>query len=224
MILPAKSKSRILTPIEIADRLGVSVSAVATFVVCLIAALIGGWWALRPPSGVDPEEMLPDVSAVSGPVALPESNSIQASPIFVHVVGAVVHPGVHELLPGSRVVDAIKAAGGLTDVAAAEHLNLAELLSDGVRLWVPEVGEIDNPAVVLITPEVNSNGSSGSQVNINIAGVALLETLPGIGPSLAAAIVEHRERFGRFVEVDDLAGVAGIGPAKLERLRPLVVV
>ena len=223
--LSTMPESRLLTPTEIADRLGVSVPAVVTFTVCLIAALIGGWWALRPPAqGIDPEDILPSANTVSKAAVVPENSSVPPDTILVHVAGAVARPGVHEILSSSRVVDAITAAGGPSTNADIDQLNLAEPLSDGARLWVPEIGETDSPEVLVVTSSAAGRTPTGrnQRVNINTAGIAVLQTLPGVGPSLAAAIVEHRERFGLFGDVDELDDVAGIGPAKLEKLRPLV--
>lgn len=249
---PKTSKSRLLTPTEIADRLGVSVSAVIVGAACLLASLLGGWWALRSPAVSNAELILPEVGSVSA--YLPENTFSDSSSsdssrsdtvsldsvasadrsdvILVHVAGEVVYPGVHELLPGSRVVDAVEAAGGLTDTADVNLLNLAEPLSDGVRLWVPEIGETNSPEVISVTAGVdtgrssaNVSGVEGSQkpkININTADAVTLQLLPGIGPSLADAIVDHRTHIGRFIRVEDLEAVPGIGLAKMEKIRPLI--
>ena len=152
--------------------------------------------------------------------------------IVVDVVGAVARPGLHELPVASRVVDAVEAAGGLTAEADRMRLNLAEPLSDGSRLWVPSVGEVAAPSVVAVTGGSGgggdgagaSGGGLAAPLNVNTAGAAALEELPGIGPALAAAIVEHRRRFGPFASVDELTEVSGIGSVKLEQLRPRVTV
>ena len=225
----ASPRSPVITPAELADRLGLSVPTVVTGAVCLIAATVGGWWAMRSPPSPDPEDVLPVAGAgVEHAVPL----AVAADPpvsILVHVAGAVVHPGVHEMLLGSRVVDAVDAAGGVTASADLDRLNLAEPVGDGVRLWVPSLGEDDSPDVVSSTaPSAGlggmaaggGRGARDANVDINTAGVEALQSLPGIGPSLAAAIIDDRKRFGSFGRVDDLDRVAGIGPSKLERLRP----
>lgn len=216
------------TPTALADRLGVSAATVVFGVVGVAAAAAGGWWALRTPSGPEPEEILPTVDAVSIPLPPPETAA--PSPIAVHVAGAVASPGVHELPPGSRVADAVDAAGGLASDADLARLNLAEPIIDGARLWVPAQGEESQPDLVSATPpgsqapagDSGSTAAGGALVNVNTADAAALESLPGIGPSLAAAIVEHRERAGPFASVDDLDKVSGIGPVKLERMRPYI--
>ncbi|MGB6056664.1 MAG: ComEA family DNA-binding protein [Microthrixaceae bacterium] len=155
--------------------------------------------------------------------------------IVVHVAGAVLSPGVVTLGADSRVVDAITAAGGLRADADPDRVNLAEPLSDGVRIVVPAVGEDAIPdAVQLKMPQSSGatggagGGGAGSTpaalVNLNTATAAELEELPGVGPATSAAIIAKREKDGPFRSVDSLLDVRGIGEAKLEGLRDLVTV
>ena len=214
------------SPGALADRLGVSVTAVVLGVLAVAAAAIGGWWALRAPPGPDPAEVLPMAGSVEIPVPVP-SAAPDSARIVVDVVGAVVRPGLHELPAASRVADAVAAAGGLTPEADRLRINLAEPLADGSRLWVPALGETVGPEVVPVTAGTGDpagNGFDGTPVNLNSADAAGLQRLPGIGPSLAAAIVEHRRRSGPFATVDELVEVSGIGPVKLEQIRPLATV
>ncbi|MCY3642848.1 MAG: ComEA family DNA-binding protein [Acidimicrobiaceae bacterium] len=217
-----------LSPGTLADRLGVSAAAVVLGALAVVAAAVGGWWALRPPAGPDPAEILPMAGSVPIPTpAPPTSSAPEPARMVVDVVGAVVRPGVHELPAGSRVTDAIDAAGGFTAGADRIRLNLAQPVADGSRVWVPAIGESTGPDLV---PVIGGSGGTGvaeggresrsGTVDINTANAASLESLPGIGPSLAAAIVEHRQRHGPFAAVDDLIDVSGIGPAKLEQIRP----
>ena len=227
---PAGDRGRRLavpSPGALADRLGVSPVTVVLGVLAVAAAAVGGWWALRPPSGPDPAEILPMAGSVEIPVPAPLSVP-DAGRIVVDVVGAVARPGLHELPAASRIADAVAAAGGLTPEADRMRLNLAEPLSDGSRLWVPAVGEGAGPEVVLPTAGASdagragaAGGRAGAPLNVNTAEAAALEALPGIGPALAAAIVEHRRRAGPFATIDELVDVSGIGPAKLEQIRPL---
>ena len=218
------------SPGALADRLGVSATAVVLGVLSVIGAAIGGWWALRTPPGPDPAEILPMAGSVEIPIPAPSPVPDPAR-IVVDVVGAVVRPGLHELPVGSRVADAVEAAGGLTAEADRMRLNLAEPLIDGSRLWVPAVGEAVGPDVVAITAGSGAGGGAGAgdgrlaaPLNINTASAAELEDLPGIGPALATAIVEHRRRSGPFSTVDELVEVSGIGPVKLEQIRPVATV
>lgn len=151
--------------------------------------------------------------------------------ITVHVAGAVVRPGVVTLPEGGRAVDAVAAAGGLAPGADPDRVNLAAPLVDGVRLTIPLVGQ---PVPVEVVPQGPGNsgqggtGSSGAApagpVDLNTADAGQLDALPGIGPSTAAAIIAHRDENGPFASVDALLDVRGIGEAKLEALRDLVVV
>ena len=193
------------------------------------AAAVGGWWALRTPDGPAPEVVMPMAGSVPIPTPAPPTTSSVSGRIVVDVVGAVVSPGLHELPAASRVADAVAAAGGLTADADRLRLNLAEPLVDGVRLWVPEVGEGAGPQVVSVVGGGGAGTTStgarvGAPVDVNTADAAALESLPGIGPALAAAIIERRQRAGPFSSVDELVEVSGIGPAKLEQLRPLATV
>ena len=168
------------------------------------------------------------VGSVAAPTKAPP-------PVVVDVGGAVVHPGVYKLDGGSRVADALAAAGGVTLDGDDERLNKAEKLSDGVRIFVPHRG-VAPPAVVGITPSAGrgtggaaSGGGGGSAgtpaiVNLNTADAIQLDSLPGVGPATAAAIVQFRTQHGPFASVDKLTDVPGIGPAKLERLRSFLTV
>ncbi len=141
----------------------------------------------------------------------------QATPLFVHVAGLVRRPGVYELRPGDRVIDAVEAAGGIRRGADLDSLNLAASLVDGQQVLVARRGA---PG----TGPAAAAGMTAGKVNLNTADAALLDTLPGIGQVLAARIIEHRERHGPFRSVDDLVNVSGIGEVTLEDLRDLVTV
>ncbi|MEZ5406456.1 MAG: ComEA family DNA-binding protein [Acidimicrobiales bacterium] len=147
--------------------------------------------------------------------------------LVVHVAGAVIRPGIVHLAAGARVVDAIDAAGGAADGADLDQLNLAAPLGDGVQVRVPREGET---LVAPISPAPAAPGGGGpgapapAVVDLNRATAAELEQLPGIGPSLAAAIVTWRTEHGPFKRVDDLLDVPGIGPAKMTTLGDRVTV
>ena len=131
----------------------------------------------------------------------------------VHVSGAVAEPGLVSLQSGSRVADAVVAAGGALPGADLGSLNLAAPLVDGQQLVVPYL--------------VPTNGvpvASDGRVRINTADAAALEGLPGVGPVLAQRIVAHRDAHGPFATVEDLLDVPGIGESKLAALRDSVIV
>jgi len=147
---------------------------------------------------------------------------VESLRIAVHVVGAVQQPGVYYLAAGSRGDDAVRLAGGATAQANLKQVNLAAVLVDGQQLLIPRIGErIPNNSVPNTVPNAPRNGMP-TLIDINQATVADLDRLPGVGPSTAQAIVDHRTRNGPFASVDDLLAVRGIGPAKLAELRALV--
>ncbi|MFQ5942125.1 MAG: helix-hairpin-helix domain-containing protein [Anaerolineales bacterium] len=145
------------------------------------------------------------------PITLAEPDDIR-----VHVAGEVVRPGVYELPFGSIVQEAIDAAGGFTGEASRDRVNLAAQLEDGQQVSVPSVSEAPSQSFGPV--------DSGERISINTATAPELERLPGIGPVLAQRIVEFREQHGPFQRLDDLLGVEGIGPSKLEDLEDYVQV
>lgn len=153
--------------------------------------------------------------------------------VVVHIVGAVQRPGLVSLTMGDRISDAVDAAGGGRPGADLDRLNLASPVVDGMQIRVPSIDERDPeaPAEPLVRlPAVGDGSSAGGggvveqPVDLNRAAEAELQTLPGIGPALAARIVAWRNDNGGFASVDELESVPGIGPAKLAELRELVVV
>lgn len=136
--------------------------------------------------------------------------------IVVHVAGAVLQPGVYELPDGARVHEALAAAGGAVPGADTDQLNLAAVLADGQKVYVPREGEHVGSA------DGTDAASPPVAVSINRASARELEALPGIGPVLASRIVAYRNAHGPFRSVDDLINVSGIGPKLLEQLRPHV--
>lgn len=178
-----------------------------------VAGIIGGGLVLFAvgvrAGSPDPIE-LPRVDASTVSRVPPPGTSADVG-IHVHVAGEVVRPGLYRAAAGSRVADLIDAAGGPTAAGDVDRLNLAAVLADGERIEVPGVGQP-------FTPPAGS-GDGLSAVDVNRASAVELEELPGIGPALAAAIVEHRSRAGDFDSVDDLVDVPGIGPATVDRLR-----
>lgn len=185
-----------------------------------LAVIAGAYWLVAPPAP-PVESTLPYASTPSESVPL-ASVGVSSTEVVVHVAGAVRVPGVYTLARGSRVVDAVDAAGGFALDARADAVNLATIVSDGERIYVPRWGE-DVPADP-VAPSGSSTAEAPQLVDLNRATAAELEQLPGIGPTTAAAIVAHRDEVGPFTTIDDLADVAGIGPAKLAALRDLVTV
>lgn len=145
-----------------------------------------------------------------------------ARTIFVHVGGEVATPGLYELANGSRVNDAVEAAGGTKGKADLDGLNLAARVKDGDKVLVPKRAAPAAPGGA--APSGGSQAQPGGLVNLNAATAADLETLPGIGPALAERIIAYRTEHGGFRRVEDLLEVAGIGPKKFEDLKDQVTV
>lgn len=147
--------------------------------------------------------------------------------VTVHVVGEVKHPGVYELQPGSRVNDAINAAGGMSEEARPELLNLASPVVDGQQILLPGTADptqgVPHGLTPLgtLSPSATADAAQGL-ININQADAETLTRLPGIGPALAGRIIDFREANGPFSAVDELEQVSGIGPVLLNRLKDLV--
>lgn len=144
-----------------------------------------------------------------------------SSTMRVHAAGAVVRPGVVEVPAGARVVDVVHAAGGPSPDADLNQVNLAEIVKDAQRVYIPRVGETVAALPSTSGPDTSAGGADPpGVVNLNEASESELETLPGVGPATAKAIVDYRTQNGRFRSVDDLLNVRGIGPAKLEQIKP----
>jgi competence protein ComEA len=147
-----------------------------------------------------------------------------AAPLSVHVAGAVEQPGVYQLPRGSRVQDAIEAAGGLRTDADPQTLNLAARLEDGSQIYVPAEGE-DRPASVSTAQSSAAEDTSPLYpININTASVEELQLLPGIGESKAESIVEYREANGLFASIEDIMEVSGIGQSTFDEFKELITV
>lgn len=143
--------------------------------------------------------------------------TVTPRPLRVYVNGAVQRPDVYLLPPDSIVKDALLAAGGAAPDADLDRINLAQPLGDGQQIYVPRWGATDPP----LPPAAERMGGS-LRVNINTADTTLLESLPGIGPSLAERIVAYRQANGPFTTVEDIVQVPGIGPATLDKIRELI--
>lgn len=191
----------------------------------LAAVLLGSggyvpWGRPLPSSPSGPSaDLTPSPSARGGSPAEAKASE----EVYVYLTGAVRRPGVYRLKGGDRLFQAVELAGGLLPSADASALNLAPKVEDGRHYHFPEVGGLgaSSPAGALVSPS-GSSPSIGGKVNVNRASEKELESLPGIGPTLASRIVEHRKKHGPFRGPEDLLKVKGIGPAKLKEISPLV--
>ncbi|WP_372451990.1 helix-hairpin-helix domain-containing protein [Catellatospora tritici] len=190
-------------------RRGVRALAAVAVLVVLIAAYLA--WQARPQA--EPVPALVADTAAPRPLTA-------ASPteLVVAVTGQVRRPGLVRLPPGSRVADAIEAAGGVLPGTDVSTLNLARRVADG------ELIAVAVPGVVPADQGGGAGAAPGGLVNLNTATLAQLDALPGVGPVLAQRILDHRARHGDFRGVGDLRQVEGIGDAKYEQLKDLVTV
>ena len=201
---------------------------------CCTAVVLGGiaWFVLKP-SAVPIDAYVPRVTTVSA-TSTPMSPSI----ITVHVAGAVKSPGVYQLPSSARVVDAVASAGGALRSADLESINLAQTIADTEQIYIP-IKKVSRPRITTAprlrpqrttptTAPPTNGGSAGTQptrlINLNTATASELDSLTGVGPSTAKAIISYRTKKGSFSKVEDLLNVPGIGPAKLAALRDQVTV
>jgi competence protein ComEA len=210
--------------------------AIALAVVGVIAVLVTVFTLVRDKTPPVASAKLPPVEMVSsaGPTPGPAPPNADG-PVVVSVVGLVHKPGLVTLAPGARIADALTAAGGATDGADLIGLNMARRVTDGEQIIVGIVAAPGQPAAMGSSvssgpataaptdpPASGKTSAPGGLVDLNAATVEELDTLPGIGPVTAAAIIAWRDANGRFTSVDQLGDVDGIGPARLEKLRDLV--
>ncbi|RGF88793.1 ComEA family DNA-binding protein [Ruminococcus sp. AM29-19LB] len=160
-------------------------------------------------SGTDAEEGLPET-------------------LYVHVCGAVNAPGVYELKTDARIYEALEAAGGMTEDAAADWINQAEALSDGERIYVPTQEEAEESAQSVsgrwADPNGNAGGSVSDKININTAAKEELMTLSGIGASKAESILKYRQEHGNFQNIEDLKKIEGIKDGVFNKIKDDITV
>lgn len=165
-----------------------------------------------------------------------QEESKEEEKIVVHITGAVNKEGIVELQTGARITDAIEKAGGAKENADIKNINLATVLEDGMKVHIPTIEEtqanseninVENNASSQIntgTKEVASNTKTQGKININTATEEELDTLPGIGPSTAAKIIEYRKENGKFKNIEEIKEVSGIGDAKYEKIKELIII
>lgn len=194
--------------------------AAAVLVALLVLAAGMVWYRAGLSShGADPAGALPPAVETAPPPAPTTTTAV----VVIHVAGAVVRPGLYRLAAGSRVADAIDLAGGPRPRADLDRLNLAARLVDGQRLAVSRRGEPPPPGPVDALAAASGDATvPAGPIDLNSAGAAELETLPGVGPATARKILEERSRRGGFRSIRDLLGVPGIGERRFAELRSRV--
>ncbi len=159
-----------------------------------------------------------------------ESSLQEINMIIVHITGAINKQGIVELKQGSRIADAIEKAGGSLETADLDKVNLAYVLEDGQKVYIPKIG--DEIEVFEYITEGSGNNviiddedkRDDTQININKASQTELELLPGIGPSIALKIIEYREENGKFDNIEDIRNVTGIGDSKYNNIKDKICV
>ncbi|MFY0406201.1 helix-hairpin-helix domain-containing protein [Solicola sp. PLA-1-18] len=211
---------------------------VVALVVVLLALGLTAWWvdASRPgevrpvgastgaPDDADAADVLGS-APTDAPAPDPASTGATASgQVVVDVTGKVRRPGIVTLPAGSRVADALEAAGGAPGGTDLSSVNLARVLADGEQVVVglPAVAAAPAPSGSPTDGTAGSGAAPAGKVNLNTATLEQLDTLPGVGPVTAQAILDHRASIGRFTSVDELLEVRGIGDARMADLRDLV--
>jgi competence protein ComEA len=193
-------------------------------VLLVFGLLTAGWLLLRarPVAVASPSEVVTVNAPTPTATSAPSTSSKPVSRIVVHVLGAVRRPGLVRLQDGSRVHDAIDAAGGLTDRADPGELNLAQLLGDGQQVVI---GTRTDPAGEVREQPGSDRGSGAGAtgaLDLNRASQPQLEELPGVGPVTAQAILAWRQQHGRFSRLEELQEVDGIGPKTYAEIAPHV--
>ena len=165
-----------------------------------------------------------------------QEESKEEEKIVVHITGAVNKEGIVELQEGARIADAIEKAGGTKENADIKNINLATILEDGMKVHIPTIEETqanneninveDNASSQIATETTNitSNTKTQGKININTATQGELDTLPGIGPSTAAKIIDYRKENGKFKSIEEIKEVSGIGDAKYEKIKELIII
>lgn len=199
---------------RIAESARASRGELALLVVLGVAIVGSGLFVLMRTS--DPPA--PPVQKVREPAEARPEPSPEPGVLVVHVAGRVAKPGVYRLTEGSRVQDALMAAGGPTPEADVDALNLASLVADGQKVFLPEPGEA-------LPPDQGPSSLSGApagKVNLNTADRETLESLPSVGPVKAGRIISHREANGPFTSPRQIMEVSGFGPKTYESLKDLI--
>jgi competence protein ComEA len=201
----------------IAGGAGPSPATLALAAAGVVVVAMLAWLLLRQPPGPPAEASM---ARAGGAGSVAATSTTAPSTVLAHAAGAVRAPGVYTLPAGARVKDLLDAAGGPAPDADLDRINLAAPVADGSQVYVPRQGEA--------VPSGASGGAGAATptgpLDLNTATLEQLDALPGVGPATAQAILDERDKRGRFGSVDELLDVRGIGPAKLEGLRDLVTV
>lgn len=194
-------------------------------IIILILLGIGGYYIYNYLAYENIEENIneKDILNSCNEIEINNTKEENTNKIIVHITGEVAKPGIVELEEGQRVYNAIEKVGGVTKNADTSKINLAAVVEDGIKIHVPNIN--DKTEDTNNDEAINSNTETKDKiVNINTATQTELETLPGIGPSLAMKIINYRKEKGKFSKIEDIKNVSGIGDSKYENLKDLIKV
>lgn len=154
---------------------------------------------------------------------------IKEEKIVVHITGQVVNQGIVELKKDSRIIDAVEAAGGITEDADLNKINLAYILEDGVKIYIPSINDKDEEIIqddveINVTNSNSNNKDTKIMVNINTASNSELQQIPGVGQVIADRIINYRKEKGKFKDISEIKEVSGIGDAKYEKIKQYIYV
>lgn len=206
-------------------------SRIGITAILMVAILALSWWAFRwlstPAPETEPFDPVALEETTAGAEPGPENVNITQTEtqdqLIIHVAGEVKEPGIVYIDPGQRVVDAIQQAGGPTNQAQLDALNLAAEVHDGEQILVPSSQQdASEPGGTTDAAPSRSGADGNGKINVNLASAAELQELPGVGPAIAQRIIDHRESNGPFGSAEDLQQVSGIGPATAAKFEGLI--
>ena len=178
----------------------------------IIIAILAYYWSEKEPEEYDINNIVQT-----------QAENIEPEKIIIHISGAVINPGIIKLQAGERIADAIEKAGGCTQEADLKNVNLAYVVQDGTKIYIPSIGEeSENIIETNAGSGVLADGKENVKVNINTASLIELQEIPGVGETTAQKIIDYREKNGKFTNVEDLKNVSGIGDAKFANMEQYV--
>lgn len=196
---------------------------IIVILILIIFVIIYYIWDTTQNSGIEEIEEIQEESIENKGM-----QNISSQEIIVHVAGAVENEGIQKLPENSRISDAINAAGGLTSDANSKNINLAQKVSDGQKIYIPnntEDEEIVEQSSIINNATSNIGFSENNEpVNINTATQTEFETLPGIGPTTASKIISYRKENGNFKTIEDIQNVSGIGESKYSQIKDRITI
>jgi len=192
--------------------------------ILVISGLLFYFYFSNSDSSHPQEELIETIQPIEEINLIESAEEAVQQQVFVDIKGAVMYPGVYELQSDQRIIDAVQLAGGCMENADTQYVNHAQKVQDEMVIYIPikgeQLGDVSTNLLMLPTESQNKE----QKININLADVETLTTLPGIGPSKAQSILSYREENGRFSTIDDLRNVSGIGDKTFEKLKDSITV